>query len=228
MNKSDLLTYLDEAIAEKSLLKHPFYRDWQEGKLSRAVLQVYAAQYYQQVRAFPEYLQLLLHRAPAGLREIVIENLDEEENRTAPHPKLWRDFAAAVGVDQVALAYATPLPEVQALMETYRELSSEAPVAQCVAALYAYEAQVPEISTAKLEGLRAFYGVTAPEGLAYFAVHKEADKMHRAAWRGWLARDASRSADVGGMPDLEGIVTAAGRALDGLWGALDGIYGLPA
>jgi pyrroloquinoline-quinone synthase len=228
MTKSDLLTCLEEAIAERSLLKHPFYRDWQAGKLSRAALQVYAAQYYQQVRAFPEYLQCLLHRAPADLREIVIENLDEEENPVAPHPKLWRDFAAAVGVDEAALAYATPLCEVQTLVETYRQLCSEAPVAHCVAALYAYEAQVPEIATAKLEGLRAFYGVTASEGLAYFTVHKEADKVHRAAWRGWLERHASRSAGETGTPDLAGIVTAARRALDGLWGALDGIYGLPA
>jgi pyrroloquinoline-quinone synthase len=44
-----------------------------------------------------------------------------------------------------------------------------------VAALYAYEAQVPEIATKKIEGLRRFYGVTDAEGLAYFAVHEEAE-----------------------------------------------------
>ena len=48
-----LLEKVDAAIAEKNLLKHPFYQDWQAGKLSRAALQLYAAQYYRHVEAFP-------------------------------------------------------------------------------------------------------------------------------------------------------------------------------
>jgi len=54
-----------------------------------------------------------------------------------------------------------------------------------------------------------------------------ADKVHRAAWRGWLERHASRS-EESGTADLAGIVTAARRALDGRWRALDGVYGLRA
>ncbi len=44
MANTELLGKLDAAIAEKSLLKHPFYQDWQAGKLSREALQLYAAQ----------------------------------------------------------------------------------------------------------------------------------------------------------------------------------------
>jgi hypothetical protein len=35
VKRPTLLVRLDAAIAEKSLLKHPFYQDWQAGKLSR-------------------------------------------------------------------------------------------------------------------------------------------------------------------------------------------------
>ena len=53
MSNTQLLEKIDAAIAEKNLLKHPFYQDWQAGKLSRESLQLYAAQYYRHVDAFP-------------------------------------------------------------------------------------------------------------------------------------------------------------------------------
>jgi pyrroloquinoline-quinone synthase len=85
-----------------------------------------------------------------------------------------------------------------------------------VAALYAYEAQVPEIATTKIEGLKKFYRFEEPEGIAYFTVHEEADKAHRAAWRGWLEEHADGNEDE--------IVATAREALDALWGALDAVH----
>src|SRR5438105_15856240 len=98
MSNTQLLEKIDAAIAEKSLLKHPFYQDWQAGKLSRESLQLYAAQYYRHVEAFPKHLRVLAARADESLKAVVLENLAEEENPSAPHPQLWRDFAAALGV----------------------------------------------------------------------------------------------------------------------------------
>jgi pyrroloquinoline quinone (PQQ) biosynthesis protein C len=40
MANAELVDRLDAAIAEKHLLKHPFYQDWQAGKLSRQSLQL--------------------------------------------------------------------------------------------------------------------------------------------------------------------------------------------
>src|ERR1043166_4942931 len=99
-----LLEKIEVAIAEKSLLKHPFYQDWQAGKLSREALQLYAAQYYRHVEAFPKHLRALAARADASLKPVVLENLAEEENPSAPHPQLWRDFAAALGVSEDDIA----------------------------------------------------------------------------------------------------------------------------
>jgi pyrroloquinoline-quinone synthase len=75
---------------------------------------------------------------------------------------------------------------------------------------------VPEIATTKIDGLKRFYGVTRPEGLAYFTVHEETDKMHRTAWRGWLEEHASG--------DEEEILKTTNEALDALWGALDAVH----
>ena len=49
-------TKLREAVMQYSMLKHPFYVAWSEGKLSKDVLREYAKQYYAHVRAFPTYV----------------------------------------------------------------------------------------------------------------------------------------------------------------------------
>jgi pyrroloquinoline-quinone synthase len=216
MNNTDLLNKIDAAIAEKSLLKHPFYQDWQAGKLSRESLQLYAAQYYRHVEAFPKHLRVLAGRSEGQLRDIVLENLAEEENPSAPHLKLWRDFAAALGVSEADIASSPNLPGTQAVVETFGEIVADRSLTECVAALYAYESQVPEIATTKIDGLKKFYGIDQPEGLAYFTVHEEADKEHRAAWRGWLQENASG--------DESAILATTNRALDALWGALDAVH----
>jgi pyrroloquinoline-quinone synthase len=217
MANTELLNKIDAAIGEKNLLKHPFYQDWQAGKLSRESLQLYAAQYYRHVEAFPRHLRVLAARTEGELRGIVEENLAEEENPSAPHPKLWRDFAGAVGVSEDDIADCPALPGTQHVVQTFREICGDRPVAEAVAALYAYEAQVPEIATTKIDGLKKFYGVESREGLAYFAVHEEADKTHRAAWRGWLEEHADGNE--------EAILATTNEALDALWGALDAVHG---
>jgi pyrroloquinoline-quinone synthase len=216
MPNTQLLERLDAAIAEKNLLKHPFYQDWQAGRLSREALQLYAAQYYRHVEAFPKHLRVLAARTEGPLRETVIENLREEEDPDAPHPKLWRDFAAALGVAPDDISYCPALPGTQAVVSTFREICGDRPVAEAVAALYAYEAQVPEIASTKIDGLRKFYGVDRPEALAYFTIHEEADKIHREAWRGWLREHAEGSEDE--------IMATAQEALNALWGALDAVH----
>ncbi len=216
MPNNELLTQLDAAIAEKNLLKHPFYQDWQAGKLSRKALQLYASQYYRHVEAFPAHLRVLASRTDGALREIVNENLAEEEDPNGSHPKLWRDFANALGVPDDDITCCPALPGTQAVVQTFREICVDRPVAEVVAALYAYESQVPEIATTKIAGLKDFYGINQPEALAYFTVHEQADKAHRAAWRNWLENHANE--------DTEGILATAGKALEALWGALDAVH----
>lgn len=216
MANTELLARLEAAIAEKSLLKHPFYQEWQAGKLSKEALQLYAAQYYRHVEAFPKHLRVLAARTEGSLRELVLENLAEEENPAMPHPKLWRDFAASLGVSEDGIRCCPSLPGTQGVVEKFRQICADRPVAEAVASLYAYESQVPEIATAKMDGLKRFYGIEEPKDVAYFAVHEEVDKQHRAAWRGWLEEHA--------QGNEEQILATANEALDALWGALDAVH----
>jgi pyrroloquinoline-quinone synthase len=216
MANTELLDQLDAAIAKKNLLQHPFYQDWQAGKLSRQSLQLYAAQYYRHVEAFPKHLRVLAARTEGSIRRIVEENLAEEESPAASHPKLWRDFAAALGVGEDDITCCPSLPGTQNVVQTFREICGDRSIAEAVAALYAYEAQVPEIATTKIDGLKSFYNITQPQALAYFQVHEEADKAHRAAWRNWLAENAG--------DDHEEILATTNEALDALWGALDAVH----
>ncbi|HJX25555.1 MAG TPA: dehydrogenase, partial [Chthoniobacterales bacterium] len=50
------LDKIDNDIADKNLLKHPFYLAWTRGELSKEALTDYARQYYHHVAAFPTYL----------------------------------------------------------------------------------------------------------------------------------------------------------------------------
>lgn len=117
----------------------------------------------------------------------------------------------------VVTGLAYPLPETTALVSTFRTLTRERSYLAGTAALLAYEAQVPAVAVAKLDGLKRFYGVTDPRGLAFFQVHVQADRYH--ADTGWqILRDHVK-------PDqaME-VVTACEQALAALWGMLDGVY----
>jgi pyrroloquinoline-quinone synthase len=161
-------------------------------------------------------LRALRARADESLKPVVTENLAEEENSARPHAKLWRDFAATLGVSEEDLTSSPSLPGTQHVVHTFREICANRSVAEAVAALYAYESQVPEIATTKIDGLKRFYGITEPKGLEYFEVHEEADKEHRAAWRGWLEANAHGN-------EAE-ILASTNEALDALWGALSAVH----
>lgn len=219
MSNTQLLDKIDAAIAKKNLLQHPFYRDWQAGMLSRESLRLYAAQYYRHVEAFPMHLRVLAARAEESLKPVILENLAEEENPVRPHPQLWRDFGAALGVSEDDITNTPSLPGTQNVVHTFRDICANRSVAEAVAALYAYEAQVPEIATTKIDGLHRFYGISDAKGTAYFSVHQEADKIHREAWRNWLALNASADSAA-----EEQILASVRDALNALWGALDAVH----
>ena len=211
-----LLDSLDRKIEEFHLLKHPFYRAWTEGRLSRETLAHYAEQYYRHVQAFHAHLQQLENRSSGELCKIVRENREEELDPAGPHPQLWRNFAAALGVNEEQLASVQPLPGIANLVATYDDLARRGSLAEAVAAFYSYEAQVPEIAAQKRSGLARFYGIDQPRAVAYFAVHEEADVRHRAGWRNWLATQHDL--------DFTAIVAAAERGLKALWNALDAVF----
>ena len=179
------LDKIDSDIAEKHLLKHPFYLAWTRGELSKEALTDYAKQYYHHVAAFPTYLSAVHAKCDdQPTRKQVLSNLIDEEAGSPNHPELWKQFAASLGVDNVDVEKE---PETRNLIETFRSVCGSRSTAEGLAALYVYESQIPAICESKIDGLKKHYGFTDPQGYEYFSVHREADKEHSAAERKLLA-----------------------------------------
>ena len=172
---------LNKKLDEYHLLNHPFYKSWNEGKLTREIIKDYAEQYYQHVKSFPRYISAT-HSLCADIekRKILLENLQDEENRDKDHPKLWRNFAFAMGSNKKEIESVKEEKFTSELIENFFK-NGRASYAEGLASLYTYERQIPEIAETKIRGLKNHYGVTSKEGLEFFEVHKAADVYHREA-----------------------------------------------
>ncbi len=170
---------LNKKLDQYHLLNHPFYKSWNEGKLTREIIKDYAEQYYQHVKAFPRYISAT-HSICEDIekRKILLENLQDEENPNADHPKLWKNFALAMGADKDKIEYVKREWFTNDMIENFFHQARKS-YAEGLASLYTYERQIPEIAETKIRGLKNFYGVTSKEGLEFFEAHKAADVIHR-------------------------------------------------
>ncbi len=169
-------------------MKHPFYLAWARGELSKEALTDYAKQYYHHVAAFPTYLSAVHAKCDdQPTRKQILSNLIDEEAGSPNHPELWKQFANALGVDDVDLEKTEKQSETKNLIDTFRSVCGEKSTAEGLAALYAYESQIPAICESKIDGLKNYYGFKDPKDYEYFSVHIEADKEHSAAEREMLS-----------------------------------------
>ncbi len=211
------LDQIDNDIAEKHLLKHPFYLAWARGELSKEALTDYAKQYYHHVAAFPTYLSAVHAKCDdQPTRKQILSNLIDEEAGLPNHPELWKQFASALGVDDVDLANTEKQPETKNLIDSFKSLCGESSTAEGLAALYAYESQILAICESKIDGLKKHYGFNDPKGYQYFSVHIEADKEHSAAERAMLADKVDNE-------NFESVRASVNRVLDALWEMLSGV-----
>ena len=176
---SSTLEHIESRIAERNLLLHPFYQAWTRGELPRPALRDYARQYYHHVAAFPTYLSALhSHTEDQQVRRQILSNLMDEEAGNPNHPELWLRFAESTGLSREEVSNAELWPETENLIRNFRTVCRTGSVAQGLAALYAYESQIPKVAESKIEGLEKFYGLNTPEALDYFRVHIQADQEH--------------------------------------------------
>ena len=170
---------LNKKLDQYHLLNHPFYKSWNEGKLTREIIKDYAEQYYQHVKAFPRYISAT-HSLCDDIekRKILLENLNDEENKDADHPKLWKNFAMEMGADSEKIEEVKVDQFTQDLINNFFK-NGRSTYAEGLASLYTYERQIPEIAETKIQGLKKFYGVTSEKGLEFFEAHKKADVYHR-------------------------------------------------
>ena len=209
---------IDSKVAERAMLKHPFYQAWTEGRLPLDTLRAYARQYFHHVEAFPRAVSAVHSACPdRDGRRMLVENLAEEEGIEAgkqDHATLWLMFAAGLGEDEVAVRSQELNAETQALIDTFRRLSTRS-YASGLGALYAYESQFPSVASAKIEGLIDRYGIADEETLRFFRVHESADVEHSSVCRDLLDRLPESQRDE---------AVAAGEELsNALWSFLSGV-----
>jgi pyrroloquinoline-quinone synthase len=211
------LDKIDDDIAEKHLLKHPFYLAWVRGELSKEGLRDYARQYYHHVAAFPTYLSAVHANCDdQATRKQILSNLIDEEAGSPNHPELWVKFAQGLGVEDVDPAKTEKQPETKNLIETFRSVCREGSIPEGLAALYSYESQIPSICESKIDGLKKHYGFTNPKHYEYFSVHIEADREHSAAERRMLVSYI-------GSHNIDNVRASVHRVLDALWEMLSGV-----
>jgi len=183
----NIIKKIDEMIETRSLLKHPFYQMWSDGKLSQDTLAGYSKEYFQLVKAVPSFMTPIIEQAPNSAISELIANQQEESD----HVKLWIDFAGEIGVSEDELMQYTGLTKTRKAVSDLNELMNTYEGGAC--AMYAFEKEIPKISQTKLDGLAKFYGITSDEATEYFKLHTEADIRHSASWRTILEKSSTDS-----------------------------------
>ena len=132
---------------------------------------------------------------------------------------MWLRFAEGIGVSRDDVRSARRTEATERLLQTYRDLTGRAPLSAGVAAVYAYERQVPEVSTSKIEGLQRHYAIDDARTLEFFKVHGVLDVEHSGAERDMI----EQLADGDESETLE----ATGAALDAWWSFLTAVDRAP-
>ncbi|MBA3706603.1 MAG: CADD family putative folate metabolism protein [Bacteroidetes bacterium] len=222
LSKEKFIEEVNCTIEKKSLLSHPFYQKWNEGTLTKEELQEYAKQYYHFVKHFPRFVSCVHSNCDdVNTRQILLENLaDEEGFKTgiADHPRLWLNFAQSLGLTEAEVKTAEPLREVEDLVDGMYELTRSPEFTLGLAALYAYESQVPEISKTKIEGLKKFYGIDSDKAIEFFKVHEEADVYH--------SRDEMEimNNSNNSFEDQRRLINTVDESATLMWNFLDGVH----
>ena len=185
-----LIQKIDQMIEEKSLLKHPFYQTWSDGKLTPEALAGYSKEYYQLVKAVPKFMEPLIKESPEIMKEELYSNQQEETS----HIELWERFAYAMGISYDELINYEGLKKTN---QSISELSSTMTSFESgSAAMYAFEKEIPKISQIKLDGLAEFYGLTSENATEYFKQHTEADIRHAASWQKIIEQSSGYDNDI--------------------------------
>ena len=186
----NLIKRIDEMIEERSLLKHPFYEMWSDGKLTVESLAGYSKEYFQLVKAVPSFMSPIIEKAPESVKAELIDNQQEE----ADHIKPWIKFAGQLGISENELTAYEGLEKTKKAVSDLTDLMNTYEGGSC--AMYAFEKEIPKISQTKLDGMAQFYGMTNDEATEYFKLHTEADIRHAAAWRNILETSSTNTDEL--------------------------------
>ena len=183
-----IIKRIDQEIEKRSLLKHSFYQMWSDGKLSIESLQGYAKEYFHLVKAVPKIVERI---AAQSDNDEILTNLQEEREHIEP----WVKFAGALRVTREELEQYEVAQKTRDSVNKLLDLAST--FDEGVAAIYAYEAEIPKISRTKLDGLAKYYNIASEDATEYHRIHATVDLKHAAVWRNILEQlPSSRHEDA--------------------------------
>ena len=203
---NSLIQKIDRIIEERSLLNHPFYQAWSDGKLTHEALAGYSKEYYQLVKSVPIFMTQLLDHVPENL----YDELDFHQQEEFSHIGMWEKFASALGIARTDLLGYDGLCKTNDAVSGMHKLMGS--LESGAAAMYAFEKEIPKISQIKLEGLAEFYGLTSSDITTYFKEHMEADIRHAASWAALINTVSSDEDSIVGY--AESSVTCQNLLLD--------------
>lgn len=211
----NFIDILNDDLEKLHLLNHPFYQRWNEGKLTMEMLGLYGKEYYHHVAAFPRYISQI-HALCDDIksRQVLLDNLNDEEQGEENHPELWLRFVEGIGVKREECQNAPILEKTNKLVDGYFDLV-KTDYETGLGSLYAYERQTPEVSKSKIEGLKNHYNINLERTLKFFEVHQEADEWHTEELVG-LIKNLDKASQ-------EKVREGAKKGAALLWGFLDGI-----
>ena len=186
----NLIKRIDEMIEERSLLKHPFYQMWSDGKLTIESLAGYSKEYFQIVKTVPSFMTPIIEKAPESVIGELIDNQQEE----ADHIQFWIKFAGELGISEEELIKYDGLKKTKNAVSDLSELMNTYDGGSC--AMYAFEKEIPKISQTKLDGMEKFYEMSSDDATEYFKLHTEADIRHVAVWRNILETTSTNTDDL--------------------------------
>ena len=206
---SSLIQEIDRIIEERSLLNHPFYQAWSDGKLTREALTGYSKEYYQLVKSVPIFMTQLMDHVPDSM----YNELDYHQQEEFTHIGMWERFAGGLGIPRNDLLNYNGLHKTNHAVSGMKQLMAS--VESGASAMYAFEKEIPKISQIKLDGLAEFYGITSEDATEYFREHTEADIRHTQSWQKILEESSGHDQDV---------INAAKRSVDSQNLLLDSCY----
>lgn len=196
-----------DAIRDRNLLEHSFYKRWLAGELTKSELADYAAQYYHVVKLLPALLETAAAQHPSHGKTLLAHAVEE-----TAHVQLWERFAGACGVSTESLHSSKPNRATQAMLV---DCKKHAAGGNAAAVAWALEVQTPAVSREKICGLEKHYGIDARSGGEYFALHEHLDIEHTAELEMVMAGQCATTDDDAS--------TAAFAATDGLWNVLTSV-----
>src|SRR5262249_15465351 len=216
----DLLARIE---SRRTFGSHPLWLELADGKLSREQLQVFAVQFFLQVREFPRGVSAMHANCPFPEERMKLaESIYEEETGrlsgcNQPHPEIFIRFGEAVGLTRAEMVEGSPFPAPCGVIAgsewwTKRGWCSEAAPARNRAA----GARSPGAFGPMARRLQEHYGLSR-DAVAFWDTHETADAEHSEVGDSTVVRHATDAVTQARVRD------ALQHSLDAWWQFFDGI-----